>query len=113
MTLTGAQVSRLRGAIDRQIEADKQFEANAKATFDPSSPPPPPPSTASPPLAPSTIPQAFEDRYAKGWSDAWGLIMPQLYELHRRYVASDRWVKRLPMICFCCVLFGFLLGWYG
>jgi hypothetical protein len=118
MNLTDTQVSRLRGAIDRQIEADKQFEANTKATFDPSLPPPPPP-TASPPLAPSTIPQVFEDRYAKGWSDAWGLIMPQLYELHRRYiltsrkVASDRWVKWLPIICFCCVLFGFVLGWYG
>jgi hypothetical protein len=119
MTSTDPQVSRLRGALDRQIEADKQFAEKSKATLDPSSPPPPQlRPAASPPLSPSTIPEAFEDRYAKGWSDALGLIMPQLYELHRRSIlrgraASDHWVKWLPIICFSCTLFGFLLGWYG
>jgi hypothetical protein len=78
MTSTDPQVSRLRGALDRQIEADKQFAEKIKAALDPSSPPPPPQlrPAASPPLSPSTIPEAFEDRYAKGWSDAlrgiWG-----------------------------------------
>ena len=119
MISTDAQVSRLRGALDRQIEADKQFEEKVKAALNQSSPPPQLPPAASPPLSPSTIPQNLEDRYAKGWSDACGLIMPQVLELHRRPIlttekaASDRWVKWLPIICFCCTLFGFLLGWYG
>jgi hypothetical protein len=44
--------------------------------------------------------------------------MPQQYELHRRSIpngkaASDGWLKWLPIICFCCTLFGFLLGWYA
>jgi len=117
MTSTDAQISQLREAIDRQIEADKLFETDIRATLDLSLPPPPPP-TASPPLAPPTIPQVSEDRYKKGWSDAWDLIMPQLYELQRRYiltsrVAADPWIKWLPFICFCCVLIGFVLGWYG
>jgi hypothetical protein len=116
MTSTDARVSRLRGALDRQIEADKQFEEKVKAALNQPSPPPQLRSAASPPLAPSTVPQAFEDRYAKGWSDAWRLIGPQLHELHRRSIlqaASDRWVSWLPIICFCCTLFGFFLGWYG
>jgi hypothetical protein len=121
MTSTDAQISQLREAIDRQIEADKLFETDIRATLDdlslPPPPPPPPPPTASPPLAPPT-PEVSEDRYKKGWSDAWDLIMPQLYELQRRYiltsrVAADPWVKWLPIICFCCVLIGFVLGWNG
>src|SRR5215472_12378501 len=119
MTSTDPQVSRLRGALDRQIEADKQFEQKTKAALDPSSPPPSPPRpAASPPPSPLTIPQAFAVRYAKSWSDAGSLIMPQPHELHRRSIpsgkaASDRWLKWLPIICFCCTLFGFLLGWYA
>jgi len=118
MTSTDAQISQLREAVDKQIDADKQFEADTRAALDLSLQPPPPPSTGSPPLAPPTLPQVFEDRYKKGWSDAWDLIMPQLYELQRRSiltggVAADPWIKWLPIICFCCVLFGFVLGWYG
>jgi len=117
MTSTDVQISQLRGAVDRQIVADKQFEADIKATLDLSLRPPPPPPIASPPLAPPTIPQIYEDRYKKGWSDAWNLIMPQLYELQRRYnltssAAADPLVKWLPVICFCCVLIGFVLGWF-
>jgi hypothetical protein len=113
MTSTDAQVSRLAAALDNQLEADKEFEARIKAILDPSSPlPAPPAAVASPPLSPSS-PQVFEDRYAKGWSDAWESIKPQLYELHRRYVVASesRWVKWLPIICFFCTLFGFVLGW--
>jgi len=96
MTSTDAQISQLREAIDRQIEADKLFEADIRATLDLSLLSPPPPPTASPPLAPPT-PEVSEDRYKKGWSDAWDLIMPQLYELQRRNilisrVAADPWV---------------------
>jgi len=50
MTSTGAQISQLREAIDRQIEADKLFEADIRATLDLSLPPPLPPPTASPHL---------------------------------------------------------------
>lgn len=69
---------------------------------------------ASPPL----LPQVFEDRYARGWSDAWDLIRPEQYEFQRRYILAkernasvDRWIKWLPVICFCCTLFGFASGW--
>jgi hypothetical protein len=34
MTSTDAQISQLREAIDRQIEADKLFEADIRATLD-------------------------------------------------------------------------------
>jgi hypothetical protein len=116
MTSTDAQVSRLAAALDNQLEADKEFEARIKAILDPSSPLPAPSAVVSPPLSPSIPPsmaQVFEDRYAKGWSDAWESIKPQLYELHRRYVVASesRWVKWLPIICFGCTLFGFVLGW--
>ena len=73
-----------------------------------------PRSAASPPL----VPQPFEDRYAKGWTDAWDFVRPQLHELNRRYVvtgrrlsSANRWVRWLPIICFLCTLFGFALGW--
>jgi hypothetical protein len=70
--------------------------------------------TSSPPL----LPQVFEDRYSRGWSDAWDLIKPEQYEFQRRYILAkernasvDRWMKWLPVICFCCTLFGFASGW--
>ena len=107
------------------IEAEKQLEAKTpkrhrsrtkknKGLLDPSSSPLSPPAAISPP----TVPQVFEDRYAKGWADAWELIRPQLHELHRRDIligtrlsSANRWMKWLPIICFCCTLFGFALGW--
>jgi hypothetical protein len=119
MTSTDNQILELRGAIAKRVEADKQLEEDIRATLDLALAPPHPPPAASPPLAPPTIPQVFEDRYKKGWSDALELIMPQLYEVQRRYiltnknVAADPWVKWLPVICFSCVLIGFVLGWYG
>jgi len=119
MTLTDAQVSRLRGALDRQLEADKDFEAKTKARPELPSPerPPTPPAVVSPPLSPSTIPPTIQDRYAKGWCDAWDSLRPQLYELHRQTILAetlvrDRWLKWLPVICLCFTLFGFVLGWW-
>jgi hypothetical protein len=142
MTLTDTQVSRLTAALDKQLEADKKFEAKTQAiinSLSSSSPPalapgqpreadtvrdkgkalldiPPTPQSAPAASHPS-LPQVFEDRYAKGWSDACDFIRPQQYELQRRYVwatrrlvSLDRWVKWLPVVCFCCTLFGFALG---
>ena len=73
-----------------------------------------PPTAVSPPL----VPQPFEDRYARGWADAWEFVRPQLHELHRRYIlvgtrlaSANRWIRWLPIICFLSTLFGFALGW--
>jgi hypothetical protein len=64
------------------------------------------------------LPQVFEDRYARGWSDAWDLIRPQQYDLQRQYILArkrnasvDRWMRWLPVVCFVCTLFGFASGW--
>jgi len=178
MALTDAQVSRLTAALNRQLEADKEFQAKVQAkSSDPPSPssslaspldankqcdadagamldqvlsppslaptallkpdeqfeaktawhhrsdaeaPPDPTPVPSPPAAVSSpvVPQVFEDRYAKGWGDAWEYVKPQLDELHRRYIlrgmrlsSANRWIRWLPVICFCCTLFGFALGW--
>ena len=116
--MTDGPVSRLRAALDKQLEADKQFDAKSKAILDPpSSTPSSPleaPSAGSPPL----VAQVFEDRYARAWGDASDFFRPQLLELHRRVIltetrlsSANRWVKWLPIICFCCTLFGFVLGW--
>jgi hypothetical protein len=118
MNLPDGQVSRLRAALDKQLEADKQFEAKSKAILDPPSSTPSSrleaPSAGLPPL----VAQVFEDQYAKAWGDAWDFFRPQLLELHRRVIltgtrlsSANRWVKWLPIICFCCTLFGFVLGW--
>ena len=116
MNLTGTQASPMAGALDRQLEADKEFEARIKAIFD--SPPLSPIPAPAPPAVPA-IPRTGEARYAKGWSDAWEAIRPQLYDLHRRYVltgrqlaSASRSLKWLPVICFGCTLLGFVLGWW-
>jgi hypothetical protein len=145
MSLTDTQISRLTAALDRQLEADKKFEAKTQAIIEslsPSPPPPlapaqsaeadqqleaktkaspdPPPQGPPPPASPPLLPQVFEDRYSKGWSDACDFIRPQQYEFQRRYrlarreIASlGRWVKWLPVICFCCTVLGFALGWWS
>jgi len=119
MTTTDAQILELRATIARRVEADKQIEEDIRTTLDRALSATPPRSTASPPLAHPTIPQLFEDRYKKGWSDACDLFMPQLYELKHQLilatkkVAADPWVKWLPIICFCCVLLGVVLGSWG
>jgi hypothetical protein len=93
-------------------EDDRKLEKKAALPDPPSAPRRPPP--AASPL----LPQVFEDRYAKGWSDACDFIRPQQYEFQRRYLLArrkiaslDRWMKWLPVICFCCTLLGFVLGW--
>src|SRR5262245_3886624 len=107
MNLTDAQGSRLRAALDKQLEADRQFEAKSKAILDPllSTPTSPLEAPAASSLPP--VSQVFEDRYARAWGDAWGFFRPQLLELHRREIlaairlsSANRWVKWLPMICF-------------
>jgi hypothetical protein len=142
MTLKDTQAPRLTAALDKQLEANKKFQASAQAIIDSLSPSPPPslaqpseadekfeaetralhdPPLGSPPPAASAalLPQESEDRYAKGWSDACDFIKPQQYELQRRYMLARRkiaslarWIKWLPVICFCCTLFGFVLGWW-
>ncbi|HKS72897.1 MAG TPA: hypothetical protein VJQ82_06835 [Terriglobales bacterium] len=91
-------------------EGETELEKKADAPDAPSLPRPPP--------APPLLPQAFEDRYAKGWRDACEFIRPEQREFQRRYILArqkiaslDRWMKWLPVICFCCTLFGFALGW--
>ena len=76
------------------------------------------PTGLTPAVSPPLVPRPLEDRYAKGWADAWDFIRPQLHELHRRYIltgtalsSANRWIKWLPIICFLCTLFGFALGW--
>ena len=104
--------------LDKQFDAapephlshDKDRECQLDTTAAPTGLPP----AVSPPL----VPRPLEDRYAKGWADAWDFIRPQLHELHRRYIltgtallSANRWIKWLPIICFLCTLFGFALGW--
>jgi len=98
---------------EEEKELEKKTDSpDPSASSDPSPLPRRPPATPSP-----LLPQAFEDRYAKGWRDACEFIRPEQREFQRRYtlarqkIASlDRWVKWLPVICFCCTLFGFALG---
>jgi hypothetical protein len=78
----------------------------------------PAPTSAPPAVSAPLVPRPLEDRYAKGWADAWDFIRPQLHELHRRYIltttrlsSANRWIGWLPTICFLCTLFGFALGW--
>src|SRR5215475_12503098 len=120
MNLADSQVSRLRAALDKQLEADKQFEAKCKAILDPPSSPPSSPLEAPAAGSLPLVAQVLEDRYAKAWGDAWDFFSPQLLDLHRREIligtrlsSANRWIKQLPVICFCSTLFGFVLGWCG
>ena len=95
-------------------EEEKELEKAEKTDSpDPSPLPRTPPAPSSP-----SLPQAYEDRYAKGWRDACEFIRPEQREFQRRYMLArrkiaslDRVMKWLPVICFCCTLFGFALGW--
>ena len=98
---------------EEEKELEKAEKVEKTDSLDPSPLPRTPPAPSSP-----SLPQAYEDRYAKGWRDACEFIRPEQREFQRRYVLArqkiaslDRWVKWLPVICFCCTLFGFALGW--